>query len=144
MCHSSLKEILSLVKELYSGHELETDGPTDRPTDRTKRILYSPPTFCGGGIIKVRQTTREHSCRSGVPLFLESGLDLLHTHQGPRSLQLHRHLTGDEAPDTQTFIVVQPGLGGRAIVRNFSTYKHYNAYIVQVTFRVSNYTFSTE
>ena len=28
-----------------------TDGPTDRPTDATKRIQYSPPTFCGGGII---------------------------------------------------------------------------------------------
>ena len=31
------------------------DGPTDRqtdgPTDATKRIQYSPPTFCGGGII---------------------------------------------------------------------------------------------
>ena len=27
------------------------DGPTDRPTDATKRIQYSlPPTFCGGGI----------------------------------------------------------------------------------------------
>ena len=26
------------------------DGPTDRPTDVTKRIQYSPPTFCGGGI----------------------------------------------------------------------------------------------
>ena len=23
---------------------------TDRPTDATKRIQYSPPTFCGGGI----------------------------------------------------------------------------------------------
>ena len=27
------------------------DGLTDRPTDATKRIQYSPPTFCGGGII---------------------------------------------------------------------------------------------
>ena len=27
------------------------DGRTDRSTDATKRIQYSPPTFCGGGII---------------------------------------------------------------------------------------------
>jgi len=28
------------------------DGRTDRPTNATKRIQYSPPpTFCGGGII---------------------------------------------------------------------------------------------
>ena len=27
------------------------DGPTDGPTDATKRIQYSPPTFCGEGII---------------------------------------------------------------------------------------------
>jgi len=32
------------------------DGPTDRPTDATKRIQYSPPpTFCGGGIITYNQ-----------------------------------------------------------------------------------------
>ena len=29
------------------------DGQTDGPTDATKRIQYSPPTFCGGGIIKI-------------------------------------------------------------------------------------------
>jgi len=28
-----------------------TDGRTDGPTDATKRIQYSPPTFCDGGII---------------------------------------------------------------------------------------------
>ena len=28
-----------------------TDRPTDGLTDGTKRIQYSPPTFCGGGII---------------------------------------------------------------------------------------------
>ena len=42
------------------------DGRTDRPTDATKRIQYSP-TFCGGGIInkqylnindKLKTTTR--------------------------------------------------------------------------------------
>jgi len=27
------------------------DGRTDRPTDAIKRIQFSPPTFCGGGII---------------------------------------------------------------------------------------------
>jgi len=27
------------------------DGRTDQPTDGTKRIQYSPPTFCGGGIV---------------------------------------------------------------------------------------------
>jgi len=32
------------------------DGRTDRPTNATKRIQYSPPppTFCGGGITRFK------------------------------------------------------------------------------------------
>ena len=36
-----------------------TDQPTDRPTDATKRIQYSPPpTFCGGGITTDNYTVK--------------------------------------------------------------------------------------
>jgi len=31
------------------------DGRTDRPTKATKRIQYSPPTFCGEGIKRIKE-----------------------------------------------------------------------------------------